>query len=83
MTDLCFIFPLLQLWYHLSKTVAELEAWKFAKEHGLDLVTINPAMVVGRLLQQSMNITSEIISKLLDGNCLNGVWHVDENSWRI
>ena len=42
--------------------------WKFAKEHELDLVTINPAMVVGRLLQKSMNTSSEAILKILNGN---------------
>lgn len=61
-------FALLQLWYQLSKTLAEQEAWKFAQEHGLDLVTINPAMVVGRLLQQSMNTSSEVILNFLNGN---------------
>ena len=61
-------FALFQLWYPQSKTLAELEAWKFAKEHELDLVTINPAMVVGRLLQQSMNTSSEAILKILNGN---------------
>jgi nucleoside-diphosphate-sugar epimerase len=33
--------------YPLSKRLAEEEAWKIAKEHNLDLVTINPAFVVG------------------------------------
>jgi nucleoside-diphosphate-sugar epimerase len=31
----------------LSKTLAEREAWKIAGEHGLDLVTINPSLVIG------------------------------------
>ncbi|KAG5253846.1 cinnamyl-alcohol dehydrogenase family protein [Salix suchowensis] len=35
-----------KLWYVLSKTLAEDAAWKFAKEKGMDLVTINPAMVI-------------------------------------
>lgn len=33
--------------YPFSKTVAEKEAWKLAGEHGFDLVTINPSLVVG------------------------------------
>lgn len=55
------------LWYHLSKTIAESEAWKFSTEHGLDLVTINPAMVVGPLLQTNMNTSSEVVLKYLNG----------------
>ncbi|KAL3347482.1 hypothetical protein AABB24_021251 [Solanum stoloniferum] len=36
-----------QLWYVLSKTLAEDAAWKFVKEKAFDMVTINPAMVIG------------------------------------
>ncbi|KAI5056337.1 hypothetical protein GOP47_0028155 [Adiantum capillus-veneris] len=55
-------------WYALSKIEAELEAWKLAKEHGLDLVTINPGMVIGPLLQPALNTTSELVLKLIDGS---------------
>ncbi|KAL5995265.1 hypothetical protein ACLOJK_025323 [Asimina triloba] len=34
-------------WYVLSKTLADEATWKFAKEKGIDVVTINPAMVIG------------------------------------
>ncbi|MCO5553392.1 hypothetical protein L7F22_006913 [Adiantum nelumboides] len=57
-----------KLWYQLSKTQAELEAWNLAKAHGLDLVTINPAMVVGPLLQPTLNTSSGIILKLMNGS---------------
>jgi len=33
--------------YRLSKRLAEEEAWKLAKEHGIELATINPAFVLG------------------------------------
>ncbi|KAL5543465.1 hypothetical protein UlMin_007249, partial [Ulmus minor] len=36
-------------WYMVSKTLAEEAAWKFAKENGIDLVTINPGLVIGPL----------------------------------
>eukprot|EP00250_Pteridium_aquilinum_P019004 c24250_g1_i1 orf=253-1224(+) len=55
------------LWYQLSKTEAEIEAWKLVKSHGLDLVTINPVMVVGPLLQKSLNTSSEIVLRFLNG----------------
>jgi len=40
--------------YFVSKTLAEQEAWKFAKEKGMDFVTILPTLVVGPFLLPSM-----------------------------
>ncbi|XP_060670635.1 phenylacetaldehyde reductase isoform X1 [Ziziphus jujuba] len=57
----------LKLWYILSKTLAEEAAWKFAKEKGIDLVTIHPGLVIGPLLQPTLNFSTEIILKLLNG----------------
>ncbi|KAH7279311.1 hypothetical protein KP509_37G014100 [Ceratopteris richardii] len=56
------------LWYQSSKTEAEKEAWRIAKEQGLDLVTINPAMVIGPLLQPTLNTSSAAILRLLNGS---------------
>ncbi|KAB1226399.1 Tetraketide alpha-pyrone reductase 1 [Morella rubra] len=47
-----------QQWYVLSKTLAEEAAWKFSKEEGLDMVAINPAMVIGPLLQPTLNTSA-------------------------
>ncbi|PWA79400.1 bifunctional polymyxin resistance protein, ArnA [Artemisia annua] len=58
----------MKLWYVLSKTLAEDAAWKFAEEKGLDLVTINPAMVIGPLLQSTLNTSAETIANLLNGS---------------
>ncbi|GFP98804.1 tetraketide alpha-pyrone reductase 1 [Phtheirospermum japonicum] len=57
----------LQQWYVLSKTLAEEAAWKFVKEKGIDLVTINPAMVIGPLLQPTLNTSSAAILNLING----------------
>lgn len=57
-----------KMWYVLSKTLAEDAAWKFAKEKGLDMVTINPAMVIGPLLQPVLNTSAEAIANLLNGS---------------
>lgn len=59
-----------QQWYVLSKTLAEDAAWKFAKEKGIDLVVINPAMVIGPLLQPTLNTSSALILNLLNGRFL-------------
>ncbi|XP_057978582.1 phenylacetaldehyde reductase-like isoform X4 [Malania oleifera] len=57
----------LKLWYMLSKTLAEQAAWKFAKENGIDMVSINPGWVFGPLLQPTVNSSVEPILKLKNG----------------
>ncbi|CAA0815346.1 NAD(P)-binding Rossmann-fold superfamily protein [Striga hermonthica] len=57
----------MQLWYVLSKTLAEDAAWKFVKEKGMDMVVINPAMVIGPLLQPTLNTSSAAILNLING----------------
>jgi nucleoside-diphosphate-sugar epimerase len=66
---ICFIlsFFLFQNWYVVSKTLAEEAAWRFAKENEIDLVTINPGIVIGPFLQPTLNLTTEDILKLIDG----------------
>ncbi|KAK6164131.1 hypothetical protein DH2020_000995 [Rehmannia glutinosa] len=56
-----------QLWYVLSKTLAEKAAWKFVKEKGIDMVSINPAAVLGPLLQPTLNTSCSNISTLING----------------
>ncbi|WCJ36875.1 NAD(P)-binding Rossmann-fold superfamily protein [Euphorbia peplus] len=56
-----------KLWYVVSKTLAEDSAWKFAKEKGMDLVTINPAMVIGSLLQPTLNTSAAAVLSLIKG----------------
>jgi len=55
-------------WYQLSKTLAEETAWKFAKEKGIDVVTINPAMVIGTLLQPTLNTSCAAILQIMNGS---------------
>ncbi|XP_018839732.1 cinnamoyl-CoA reductase 1-like [Juglans regia] len=56
-----------KLWYVVSKTLAEEAAWKFAKENGLDMVAINPSMVIGPLLQPTLNTSAAAILNLVNG----------------
>uniref|UniRef100_A0A199UBD2 NAD-dependent epimerase/dehydratase domain-containing protein n=1 Tax=Manihot esculenta TaxID=3983 RepID=A0A199UBD2_MANES len=51
----------------LSKTLTEEAAWKFTKENGIDMVTINPGLVIGPLLQPTLNTSSESVLKLING----------------
>ncbi|KHN12530.1 Bifunctional dihydroflavonol 4-reductase/flavanone 4-reductase [Glycine soja] len=56
-----------QMWYTLSKTLAEDAAWKFVKENNIDMVTINPAMVIGPLLQPVLNTSAASILNVING----------------
>ncbi|XP_047325549.1 phenylacetaldehyde reductase-like [Impatiens glandulifera] len=56
-----------KMWYVLSKTLAEDAAWKFVNEKGIDMVTINPAMVIGPLLQPTLNTSAAAILNLING----------------
>nr|AEO13438.1 cinnamoyl-CoA reductase [Ginkgo biloba] len=55
-------------WYCYAKTVAEKEAWEYAKERNLDLVVVNPSLVLGPLLQSAMNASTAHIMKYLTGS---------------
>uniref|UniRef100_A0A2N9F4G7 NAD-dependent epimerase/dehydratase domain-containing protein n=1 Tax=Fagus sylvatica TaxID=28930 RepID=A0A2N9F4G7_FAGSY len=57
-----------KLWYMLSKTLAEEAAWKFAKENAIDMVAINPGLVIGPLLQPTLNTSVESVLKLVNGS---------------
>ncbi|KAF8398363.1 hypothetical protein HHK36_017290 [Tetracentron sinense] len=64
-----------KMWYVLSKTLAEEAAWKIAKENGVDMVAINPSMVIGPLLQPTLNTSAEAVLNLINASgryCLVG-----------
>lgn len=55
-------------WYCYGKMVAEQAAWDEAREKGVDLVAINPVLVLGPLLQQNVNASVLHIHKYLTGS---------------
>ncbi|QHO43738.1 tetraketide alpha-pyrone reductase 2 isoform X1 [Arachis hypogaea] len=55
------------LWYAYAKTIAEKEAWKLAKENGMDLVVVNPSFVVGPLLAPQPTSTLYMILSIVKG----------------
>ncbi|MCO5569054.1 hypothetical protein L7F22_022760 [Adiantum nelumboides] len=57
-----------QLWYSVSKVLAEMAAWKLAEELGLDVVVINPATVLGPMLQPTLNASLLLFVNLLKGD---------------
>ncbi|KAJ0702146.1 putative cinnamoyl-CoA reductase [Helianthus annuus] len=50
-----------QNWYAVSKTTAEIEALNFAKRHDVKVVTICPSIVIGPMLQSTINATSLLL----------------------
>ncbi|XP_028768596.1 tetraketide alpha-pyrone reductase 2 isoform X2 [Neltuma alba] len=72
------------LWYAYSKTMAEKEAWRMAKESGLDLVVVNPSFVVGPLLAPQPTSTLMAILSVVKGlngeypNTAVGFVHIDD-----
>ncbi|CAM8929968.1 unnamed protein product [Rhodiola kirilowii] len=71
-------------WYCYGKTVAEQTAWDLAKEKNVDLIVINPMLVVGPLLQSTVNASTIHILKYLTGsaktyaNSVQGYVHVKD-----
>ncbi|KAG1364377.1 cinnamoyl-CoA reductase 1 [Cocos nucifera] len=55
-------------WYCYGKAVAEQAAWEMAKERGLDVVVVNPVLVMGPLLQGTVNASIKHVMKYLDGS---------------
>ncbi|KAD4384454.1 hypothetical protein E3N88_24622 [Mikania micrantha] len=62
-----------KLWYPLSKTLAEEAAWKYVKEKAIDMVTINPAMVIGPLLQPTLNTSARAIFRFINASTYNNI----------
>ncbi|XP_054785385.1 cinnamoyl-CoA reductase 1 [Prosopis cineraria] len=55
-------------WYCYGKAVAEQAAWDEAKGRGVDLVVVNPVLVLGPLLQSTINASTIHILKYLTGS---------------
>lgn len=55
------------LWYAYAKTIAERDAWRIAKESGMDLVVVNPSFVVGPLLAPQPTSTLLLILSVVKG----------------
>ncbi|XP_010265623.1 PREDICTED: cinnamoyl-CoA reductase 1-like [Nelumbo nucifera] len=55
-------------WYCYGKTVAEQVAWDEAEQRGVDLVVVTPVLVLGPLLQLTVNASTIHIFKYLTGS---------------
>ncbi|XP_052197781.1 tetraketide alpha-pyrone reductase 1 [Diospyros lotus] len=70
--ELCERF---QIWYALSKTLAEKAAWEFCEESKIDLVTVLPSFVVGPSLSPDLCTTASDVLGLLQGKTERFEWH--------
>lgn len=55
-------------WYCYGKTVAEKEAWKLSRERGVNLVVVIPVLLLGPLIQPTINASTLHILKYLTGS---------------
>lgn len=54
--------------YPVSKTLAEKEAWKFAQENNIDLVTVIPTLMTGPALTPDIPSSIGLATSLITGN---------------
>jgi cinnamoyl-CoA reductase len=57
-----------QNWYCYAKTVAEQDAFEMARRRGIDLLVVNPVVVLGPLLQPTVNASAAHVMKYLTGS---------------
>ncbi|MEV1146376.1 NAD-dependent epimerase/dehydratase family protein [Micromonospora sp. NPDC049799] len=54
--------------YHRSKTLAELAAWEYAREHGgFELSVVNPTGIFGPLLGERMSASTGLVKAFMEG----------------
>lgn len=54
-------------WYYYSKTIAEERALEYGRESGLDVVTVLPCLIIGPMLQPTVNASSSYVITILKG----------------
>ncbi|MCL7039168.1 hypothetical protein MKW94_017435 [Papaver nudicaule] len=73
-------------WYPLSKTLTERAMFEFAEQHGFELVSVVPSMIVGQFLSSSLPFSLKISQALVLGtreqynllSTLKNAVHIDD-----
>ncbi|RXH94017.1 hypothetical protein DVH24_016084 [Malus domestica] len=55
------------IWYVLSKILAEEAGWKFAEGNGIDMVSMNPGLCIGPLLNPTLMTSVEQLLNVMSG----------------
>ncbi|KAL6844765.1 hypothetical protein ACP4OV_025424 [Aristida adscensionis] len=66
-------------WYSVAKITSEKVALEYGQQTGLDVVTVNPAVVFGPLLQPTLNTSCQFLVYFLKGGpdqMRNKLWHI-------
>uniref|UniRef100_A0A804MVT2 NAD-dependent epimerase/dehydratase domain-containing protein n=1 Tax=Zea mays TaxID=4577 RepID=A0A804MVT2_MAIZE len=66
-------------WYFVAKISSEEAALEYAKQTRLDVVTVNPAVVFGPLLQPTLNTSCQFLVYFLKGGSdrmRDKLWHI-------
>jgi len=74
------LFVFVQKWYIISKILAEEAACKFCKSNDIDMVSMNPGIVIGPMLQPTLNETVALILNLINGVYLLSSIHIESKS---
>ncbi|KAM1026871.1 hypothetical protein FF1_039701 [Malus domestica] len=56
-----------KIWYVLSKILAEEAGWKFAEGNGIDMVSMNPGLCIGPLLNPTLMTSVEQLLNVMSG----------------
>ncbi|KAM1369192.1 hypothetical protein ACFX2F_039813 [Malus domestica] len=56
-----------KIWYVLSKILAEEAGWKFAEANGIDMVSMNPGLCIGPLLNPTLMTSVEQLLNVMSG----------------
>ncbi|XP_034675143.1 dihydroflavonol 4-reductase-like [Vitis riparia] len=65
--DYCKAQKMTAWMYFIAKTTAEKAVWEFAKEKGLDVVTIQPPVVMGPFVTPSLPPSAKLVLAVLTG----------------
>ncbi|KAL6845908.1 hypothetical protein ACP4OV_023356 [Aristida adscensionis] len=57
----------IESWYPVAKIISEEAALEYGRQTGLDVVTVNPGLVFGPMLQPTVNASSQFLIYLLKG----------------
>ncbi|XP_050145882.1 tetraketide alpha-pyrone reductase 1-like isoform X1 [Malus sylvestris] len=70
-----YLWVTLQIWYPMSKILAEKAGWDFCKENAIDMVTVLPSFVIGPCLPPELCSTASDVLGLLKGETEKFKWN--------